>query len=612
MAYIKQIKSNQPDSHQTSPCYLLTFLRWSNRDTTNFSDDDFIALREPLLVINDCVNLTVSSSKKSHIHQANMVMLGGDINYSTALAPGDFVLVNMLDDTEKLFGKGRGPNNALNTSLYSRASNKQAINKANDGFKGLFKIQSVRRNIQVNSSSGTKIVVYQIQSSSFTELNQVVYFNPNLFDPKEMENIGGILNAVAPKEYASLIMDKKLSTIDKNFKRLVEFFIGESNIANVPQKKEVVRNHNKSFYIPPPVANLLGISAPKPRIKDIFRYYVGIEQYSTGQNQTISQGLNPKTTRSGSFYDSKVPPTGVTPIQAEPWAQVTTYSILQQYTNSLINEFFTTFKLTPEGDIMPCLILRQKPFTSEKFKKDNSSITVTPFLDLPRWKLSPDIIYSISMGRDEVARINFVHIIGKTRFVDMKDFVANQESKKEYQHDDNDIMRNGLRPLITGCDFDFPSDQSKSQMSGVWNKLMFDWLSNGHLKENGTVQTVGIEDPISIGDNCQIDNTVYHIESISHVMQISSEGNVKFDSTLQLSYGVDSRKDRSNYNPIYPEMEYTDAYTYRKSNWNSGNKIMPGFSDSQDIAGRTNGEEVEETKEKAFSVTPKNTIKDDK
>jgi hypothetical protein len=194
----------------------------------------------------------------------------------------------------------------------------------------------------------------------------------------------------------------------------------------------------------------------------------------------------------------------------------------------------------------------------------------------------------------------------------MKDFVANQESKKEYQHDDNDIMRNGLRPLITGCDFDFPSDQSKSQMSGVWNKLMFDWLSNGHLKENGTVQTVGIEDPISIGDNCQIDNTVYHIESISHVMQISSEGNVKFDSTLQLSYGVDSRKDRSNYNPIYPEMEYTDAYTYRKSNWNSGNKIMPGFSDSQDIAGRTNGEEVEETKEKAFSVTPKNTIKDDK
>jgi hypothetical protein len=32
---------------------------------------------------------------------------------------------------------------------------------------------------------------------------------------------------------------------------------------------------------------------------------------------------------------------------------------------------------------------------------------------------------------------------------------------------------------------------------------------------------------------------------------------------------------------------------------------MSGFSDSQDIAGRSNGEEVKETKQRAFSKIPK-------
>ena len=610
MAYIKNIKQNQSDSHQTSPCYLLTFLRWANRDTANFSDAEFLELREPMLVINDCVNLSVSNSKKSHIHQANMVLMGGDINYSTAVAPGDYVLVNMLDNTEKLFGKGKGPNDASSDSLYSRAASKKPINKAHDGFKGLFKIQSVRRNLQVNPSTGTKILVYQISAASFTELNQIVYFNPYLFEPSELETIGGILNAAAPKEYAKLI-DKKLGTISRNFKMLVEFFIGEKNITSVPQKQEVVRNHNKSFYLPQPVASLMGIRAAQPRIKDLFRYFVGIEQYNSGRNQTEAQGLNPRTTRDGSFYDSALSPTGITPIQAEPWSQVTVYSILQQYVNSLINEFYTTFKLTPEGDVMPCLVVRQKPFTSSKFKKENSTIPTTAFLDLPRWKLSPDIIYNMSIGRDEAARINFVHIVGKTRFVDIKDFAAQQASKKEYKFDENDILRNGLRPLIAACDFDFPSDQSKQQYSGIWNKLMFDWLSNGHLKENGTVQTVGIEDPISVGDNCQIENTVFHIESVTHQMSISPEGMLKFETSMQLSFGVDARENRKGYNPIYSEMQYTDAATYRKANFDNGNKMLAGFSDSQDVIGRVNGEEIEETNEKAFSVIPK-TLKQDK
>jgi hypothetical protein len=89
------------------------------------------------------------------------------------------------------------------------------------------------------------------------------------------------------------------------------------------------------------------------------------------------------------------------------------------------------------------------------------------------------------------------------------------------------------------------------------------------------------------------------------MMQINAVGQKSFETTLKLSYGVDTREDRVGYNPIYPEMQHTDTYSYRKDNYNNGDGTMSGFSDSQDIAGRSNGEEVKETKQRAFSKIPK-------
>jgi hypothetical protein len=209
----------------------------------------------------------------------------------------------------------------------------------------------------------------------------------------------------------------------------------------------------------------------------------------------------------------------------------------------------------------------------------------------------------MSLGRDEAARINFVHVVGKTRYVNQQDQIAQQASSKNYIYDQEDVKRNGLRPLITSCDFDFPTSDDKKSQSPIWNKLMFDWLSNGHLKENGTIICAGIHDPIAVGDNLELEDTVYHIESVSHSMQISAQGQKSFETTIKLSYGVDKRD--KGYDPIYPEMQYTDAESYRKDNWNRGYKSMPGFSDTQDIVGRVKGEEISKTKEEPFSKVPK-------
>jgi hypothetical protein len=592
MAHIEYIEANSTDSHQVSPACQLTFLRWNVRDTEHNGDGtNKQDLKDPFIVINDCVQLSINSNKSSHVHQMSAILMGGDFNYSTAIAPGDFVLVNMVNSDEVLFGKNGTPQTPSSSSLYARARAKNSINRVNDGFKGIFKIQSVRRILTV-APNGVKMFHYQLAGSAFTEFNQVVYFNPYLFntDTKNLERASGLLNTDASKEWAENFKKDK-NNISSIFKSLVGFLIGKGFPADyVEQKKDVVINHNKNFMIPSEVGNLLGLSkSSNLKAADMFNYQVGIQQYDGNSLNPISM------TKDGMFYVGKEL-SGSVLMQAEPWSSVTAWSILNQYTNSLINEIYTSFKQMPNGTIMPCVVLRQKPFTSKQFVIDEPTIPTTPFLSIPRWKISPDLIVSLSLGRDEVARINFVHIIGKTRYVDIKDQVAQQASSKLFQEDSDDIQRNGLRPFISACDFDFPTDESKLSKSGIWNKLMFDWLNNGHLKENGTLVCAGLQENIAIGDNVQIEDTVLHIESVNHVMQIDANGNKTFRTTLQLSYGVDTGA-----NGIYPEMYSENAKDYRIKDFNHTDKsknnkkdggLLPGYSDSQDIGGRTNAEDT--------------------
>ena len=105
MAYVKDIKPNTKDSHQTAPAYMITFVRWGVKDTNTVDDIAAgLSVKEPLIVINDCTQLNVNVSKKSHVQGASMVLMAGEVNYAAAISVGDFVFINMLDNDEKLFG----------------------------------------------------------------------------------------------------------------------------------------------------------------------------------------------------------------------------------------------------------------------------------------------------------------------------------------------------------------------------------------------------------------------------------------------------------------------------------------------------------------------------
>ena len=147
MAFVKKIDQNSTDSHQTSPSYMLTCIRWRNRDTYYY-DDDNLAVRETMVVVNDAISVTTTCDKRGVTTSMSATLKAGDINYATALAPGDFIFLNMVNDKTKIWA-----GNPNDNTLKSRALKGKPINKYEDGFKGLFKVQSCRKTLIVEPNT---------------------------------------------------------------------------------------------------------------------------------------------------------------------------------------------------------------------------------------------------------------------------------------------------------------------------------------------------------------------------------------------------------------------------------------------------------------------------
>jgi hypothetical protein len=157
---------------------------------------------------------------------------------------------------------------------------------------------------------------------------------------------------------------------------------------------------------------------------------------------------------------------------------------------------------------------------------------------------------------------------------------------------------------------DYPTSEDKKSptntLAKTWTHLVADWVINGHLKECGTFTCVGLQDNICVGDNLEFDGTVYHIEGVNHAFQVNPNGIKTFQTTISVSYGIDARSDSSNL--YFTEMQYTDRLTRSQEDYKN-NQLLPGFSDTQDIMGRVNGEEIKKTQETPFQKPNKPRIK---
>jgi len=597
--YVKELDLNSTDSHQTSPAYVLTFVRWDVRDTSSISNKspDALKTRNPLVVYNDAISVNVSYNKSSICPSMQAILLSGDINYSTAVAPGDFVFVNMVNWETKA------------QEIRDRAIAGKPINKFADGFKGVFKVQTVSRNL-TTSPEGVKSYTFNVTASGFTELNTVLYYNPAL-----AKELAGKPAAVAfPILFGdfftgqgNIIRDAGVNAID-----LFAMTLGASHRVDNANLKSI---GDFNYTIPKLVASLLGKTKAQ-YVNELYNLLVGIWTKSSVTNSP-QKGFNPNfseysSCKSGNVFTAPSFKLGYTENQSylqgwyvlnpQDWNGKTVHSIFSNYTNEKINEMYTSYRVDPSVDaVVPTIIVRQKPFTNPNFKFDSgvTSVPTSNFLDLPRWKISPDLVLSYSFSKNDALRINFVQVYTRQYSVPPEVSFAQQLKDGNYQINTADINRHGVRSYMTTSDADFPAKDIKTSSALSWTNLVNDWVSHGHLKETGTISLVGIQDPIAVGDNVEFNGVVYHIESISHQFQVNNRGHKMFRTNLSLTYGIDISSDSNNL--LYPEMQFTDRFSAGKDDWNK-NKLLPGFSDTQDITGRDKGEEIKETKEAPFQT----------
>jgi hypothetical protein len=558
------------ESDQTSPGYVLTFIRYSNRDTVNYQLSSEIT-RKPFVVVNDAVSVGVHYSKSDPVPTLSCSLKQGDINYLTAVHPGDYVFVNMVNWENKAM------------EIRQKALAGQPINGKNDGFKGLFKILDVNMALAVGSN-GEKNYYVNVTARGFDEFNNVLYFNPAL---AELTDIAFLNNF---KNWSDKVQTKGSDNVEELVKEAIKRSIGEESVGAV--KGDL--NQVPAYVVPKLVPSLLGLSTRT--ISGINKYYLGIWPAANSYNGFFKLDK-------GDFYKTNMELAGSKKVSFESFQNVKVWSLLQDFSNHQLNESYTCYRLAPDNRVYPSIVVRQKPFNTNHFENFagkegiNKSINHTKFLNLPRWKISPDIITSLNIGRSDHGRINFVVVNSKTTSVDPKIQDAAQIVLKNYVADKKDIERNGRKPYIVNCYYDYPGASAEVR-SKEWAVLIADWVFNGHLKMNGTIQSMGIQEPICVGDNLELDNVVYHIESITHNIGIDANGSKYFRTNLTLSYGVDLNSNTSI--PVYAEMDNTDSFARRKDDFKK-EKLLPGFSDSQDWPGRKDGEEIRETKQASFT-----------
>jgi hypothetical protein len=540
--------------HQVSPAWVLSFVRWANRDTLR-NKSSSTEVREPLVVENDCIQVTTSTVKGNLTPSMSATLIMSNVNYLTSLAPGDFVFVNMLNSQEE----------ARRVADLARAM--KPINGLNDGFKGIFKVQGVRRVVTTDPNSGTKTASVRITGFAFTEFNNTIYFNPYLVDPNQDKQNELLFASFLGTQWQKLVSAKGLTNCQDIIAALIQCFIGSGATQDAQfDKNGIVKSTTTHFYIPQIVGQLLGIPGAKAA-KDIFHYVFGIQKYS-GTATDPAAGLNP----------SKLTPVqGDSLVRAEYWNQIKAWAILNQYTNAPLNELFTTFRLSKSGKVLPTVVFRQIPFTTDDFL---ASTNVTKFTNLPRWKINSALVLDQDVGRDESARINFVQFFGKTAVGVAGSDISQEIAKKNYVYDIGDVQRSGMRPYIVTTQFDDNTQSNKEYRSPIWAKILGNALVGGHLKMNGSIQCAGIADPIAVGDNLELDNTIYHIESVSHTCSVNpSTGQTIFRTTISLSSGIDVSSSAAG--TRYSEMDHTSAQVRRQQDAENL-EILPGVGGYQD------------------------------
>ena len=350
---INNIGNSADSTHSISPGWVLTFVTFKEPAPIPPSENQSSETNNNLVVTSDCIGVTTSHSKSGFIHSMEATLLGGEINYLAALNAGDYVVVNMLDNVQDA------------VALAKKAKAGLPINSIDDGFKGVYKVTSVRKRLSV-SGVGFKRTIFQIQAQAFTEFGNSIYFNPYLISSLEsgapdfyLANLSkSFQNKLGTKtdlqSIVSILMPLFLGAGPSLENLNVKYTPSSSNQSSgsiKPKTATIQVSPNGYFAVTSALASLLNIPNAQS-FNQFFRFLLGIQKYTpvvknkyskkTGKKiGTVTftpEGYQPALKVSdNNYYTTPDPVSGTTVIRPEYFNQSTGCSIINSYCNAPIN-----------------------------------------------------------------------------------------------------------------------------------------------------------------------------------------------------------------------------------------------------------------------------------
>jgi hypothetical protein len=505
---------------------------------------------DPLVIRGDVLTVTTSATKESHVKNLVATLLPGGTDYLSEILPGDWVLCWMVQDPDKA------------DDLVRRIGERRACNDFGDGLKFVGRAQAPRERLGVNSDTGVKEHRYTLSAVGFKEFNSQIFWDPylSLSEPLIDTWLGRM----------GLAVDSFLSAdgidVNRAIPTLVEIFLG-SGVAQSsasPSGEDVLQivtggvagsgEAPFAYVVPETVGRLLGVSSRSKSsgvlaCADLWQFLHGVQQYDGGSagtawTQFLPSDLKPMM---GSFLPAVPQLSGRS-----------LWSVLNQYLNPAANEMYTALRVDYSGRVLPTLVVRQLPFTTDAAAQ--TSAPRTRFLSLPRWKLPPGMVLFFDRGRSDALRFNLVELTGQALNQAQDKVTTTQRVRSPAIRDDQDIRRSGLAGDIMTVAVG-PREQQLGPAE--WMALRADFLMGLQLSLNGTVDSVGIQEPICEGDNLEWDGVVYHVEAVAHTCSRSLDGRRRsFMTSLQLSHGLRADPSTSRLTTdgrIYPATSADDA-----------------------------------------------------
>lgn len=503
---------------------------------------------------SDVVAWSVSSNKATPHANLGMSLRVGKTDWLQKLSSGDWCLFWAFDnkaDYERILNAVRQNYSPLiDSDFKSQGEGKSttaALNDFNSGLKFVGQINSIRQSFSRNGASGAINSNYEVTARSFTEFNAVLFFDPiTAFHFKTYTQFLGNYGVTLDTLFSSSKENAGFLNVTKFIPNIANIIlgtdpnqVGDSAESGFPNLKD---SPDKKLLVPDALIKMLG--ADGSRVVDIHRYYSGRQTYQPSTDKAsqlvpVLSGNHGNIFYTPNKFSDLILPSTFDMKGSSAWG------IMKGYANEPINELFTAIKPDPLGSLMPSIIFRTNPLSSDDLARSLESTggtNITPFSQYPAWDLDLSIVTDYNLGKSDDARINYLQISTSDVISNAKN-LQTEQSQKIFSPPATvltDIERHGLRMYVQKVParaFDRTITPQKNK-ARVYTAIMGDILLDSHLKYSGSVSMEGVQLPISHGDNCIISGMLAHIEAVSHSGHIDGEGFKSFETRLSVSHGI--------------------------------------------------------------------------